>query len=186
MSFLNATTPDELRAAVAQIDPLASLQIDFEQAALAEAREFVSDRRSPNAEWRRFTRDHDPFFDDALANVELGIDGMPDPGRAVLVLSSPGALTDTDGERFWMHATDLTRPSVTSAGRPCHRCLESSRVSSDAVAPKPAQYFFHAATGRFVVEFALCADCIGFYESMADQIRVYSADRTTYIEFYNE
>jgi len=177
---MSAITPDEYRASIsASIDPLTSLQIDCDIQARMEAKAFVASHSSAlmTAARLRYLRDHDPFFADALTNMEFGIEGVPDPGRAVLVMSHPAALTDFDGERFWMHATDLKRVSVTSKGDPCHRCTAMGDAGETG-------WVFHVVTDKYVVEFALCASCIGRYESMADCIRLRSGD--TYVEIYNE
>ncbi|WP_431220995.1 hypothetical protein [Leifsonia xyli] len=180
MSFLNANTPDEMRAAVAaSIDPLDNLQIEYDRRAQLEAKAFAA---RTDSKWMHGLIEDEPFIADAMhsATSGEGFDTEPEPGRAILVFANSFAMAYR-GVRLWTYISDVADSFIHAGDQvPCHRCELMNGITGSATEDRPIAGVFHLARGRYVVEFALCLDCIHVYESQAVLTRIWSGD--TYIE----
>lgn len=121
----------------------------------------------------------DPYLTRAVsaaintANLNRGFEDEPNPARAIVVLSndlgtgegfswSLGNDISVDRRRWW-YASDA--PVQASAmGDRCHRCTPWDEDRGPVT--RPITHSFRIARGRYVVEFALCADCSAHYDSM--------------------
>ncbi|WP_411721022.1 hypothetical protein [Mycetocola sp.] len=175
MSYLNATTPEELRTAVEQNrNQFSDLIADLEVDALTEAKASVGDRAMP---W--LLRLNDSFIERAMAEATLatGFKTPPDPGKAIIVLSNGFAISEMGdpefyGFRWWKYVSDLTGPTWVTPGAllPCHRCDPAGWIKGPYEA-RPIEAVFHVARGRCVVEFAFCADCVTHYLALSASAR---------------
>ena len=183
MSYLNANTPDELRAAVSDgIDPLTSLQIEYDHAAAMDAKAFIGERG--DHKWLHSVLEDEPFVFDAMRDATSGegFDAEPDPGKAIVVLANGFDLARS-GVRLWSYASDVEGSIISRDDHlPCHRCDLSRVVEGRMRTTDTIAGVFHIARGRYVVEFALCADCVRYFEAMADHVRIYNGD--TYIQLF--
>ncbi|WP_448231279.1 hypothetical protein [Microbacterium lacticum] len=121
----------------------------------------------------------DPYITRAIsaavntANVNRGFEDEPNPARAIVVLSNDlgtgegfswalGNDISVDRRRWW-YASDA--PVQASAmGDRCHRCTPWDEDRGPVT--RPVTHSFRIARGRYVIEFALCADCSTYYDSM--------------------
>ncbi|WP_109210598.1 MULTISPECIES: hypothetical protein [Microbacterium] len=164
--------------------------IDAENAAMIEALVFCK-----TAGDNRWLVDLDPWIAQSMitATTDLGFSPVPDPSRAIAVESNSTSTTDPDAGdslilgRKWRYASELNGKPVAGLDSTdnlpmasCHRC-----DSLDVFERKRAQATFYIPRGRFVVEFALCRDCMIHLASLASHVtersRVESGD--TYVEF---
>lgn len=165
--FLNAHTPDELRAAVeASLDPVERTTADLEARATGEAARFA---KLTSSGFRSLLEERSSFFAECVRSAAT-YDGLrapwPEAGRAVLVHAADFATSEVGedtpyGWRAWKYLSAIwlndTKPGSEAH---CDRCAP----------PRPLQKagewhrkriagVFHIARGPFVVEFALCDRC---------------------------
>ncbi|RWR18883.1 hypothetical protein D8Y23_08935 [Microbacterium enclense] len=146
--------------------------IDAENTAMCEAVAFC--RGADN----RWLADLDPWIAQAMisATTDEGFKPAPDPSRAIAVESNSISTADVDGSlivrRPWRYVSDLNGAPVAGLDSEdhlpmssCHRC-----TGFEPFERKRAQATFYIPRGRFVVEFAFCADCMVRIASVAKDL----------------
>lgn len=101
--------------------------------------------------------------------------GLPSVGEAVIVMSNTFTtddyLNDEGYRRSAYPLQDDGGPAIRSEFDYCHRCDISPALARIVECPQQRiDKRFHIVGGRFVVEFALCADCVFFMETMYGEI----------------
>ncbi|MWB98306.1 hypothetical protein [Agromyces seonyuensis] len=184
MAFLNATTPEELRRAVAEsADPIHALDFVLDLQASAEARAFCTRDGADNG-WLLALGD--AFIDHTMAEATSGT-GLrhsdlarrhegPDPGRAIVVRASDYDIEQTVVEasqntaaswRRWLYISEIENGAWRNTGvGPCDRCDLPPQLRLDHHEAGRIAGVFHVSRGRYVVEFALCATCLDFYTNL--------------------
>jgi hypothetical protein len=165
------------------------ISFEAENAAMAEAVRYAKDEDN---RWLLDLRD--PFIDRAMTEATSGVafKTEPEPGRAVLVMSNDLGLHEhydadsTYGYRWWRYLDSMPADRHCANGEDalCHRCGPTYMLRrSGSYVFRPIAAIIHIARGRYVVEFALCAECRDYYKTLADTAirRVSSGD--TYVEF---